>query len=94
MGSSPRHDTVSAIRCLQVNELKVVMLTGDNEHNAAAIAREVGIEEFRSGLLPEDKHAEIERLQAAGEKVGMVGDGSTTPWPWPTRASPSARAPK
>lgn len=70
-----RHDTVAAIKRLQADGLKVVMLTGDNEHTAAAIAREVGIDEFRAGLLPEDKHAEIERLQAAGEKVGMVGDG-------------------
>ncbi len=70
-----RHDTVGAIKRLQADGLKVVMLTGDNEHTAAAIAREVGIDEFRAGLLPEDKHSEIERLQAAGEKVGMVGDG-------------------
>ncbi|WP_283241869.1 heavy metal translocating P-type ATPase [Halomonas sp. PGE1] len=70
-----RHDTVAAIKRLQADGLKVVMLTGDNEHTAAAIAREVGIDEFRAGLLPEDKHAEIERLQAAGETVGMVGDG-------------------
>src|SRR5690554_3251833 len=70
-----RHDTVAAIKRLQADGLKVVMLTGDNEHTAAAIAREVGIDEFRAGLLPEDKHTEIERLQAAGEKVGMVGDG-------------------
>jgi Cu+-exporting ATPase len=70
-----RHDTIAAIKRLQADGLKVVMLTGDNEHTAAAIAREVGIDEFRAGLLPEDKHAEIERLQAAGEKVGMVGDG-------------------
>nr|WP_281379298.1 copper-translocating P-type ATPase [Halomonas campaniensis] len=70
-----RHDTVEAVRRLQADGLKVVMLTGDNEHTAAAIAREVGIDEFRAGLLPEDKHAEIERLQQAGEVVGMVGDG-------------------
>jgi P-type Cu+ transporter len=70
-----RHDTIAAIKRLQADGLKVVMLTGDNEHTAAAIAREVGIDEFRAGLLPEDKHAEIERLQAAGEVVGMVGDG-------------------
>ncbi|MFO7648410.1 heavy metal translocating P-type ATPase [Halomonas campaniensis] len=70
-----RHDTVEAVSRLQADGLKVVMLTGDNEHTAAAIAREVGIDEFRAGLLPEDKHAEIERLQQAGEVVGMVGDG-------------------
>ncbi|MFC2992194.1 heavy metal translocating P-type ATPase [Halomonas tibetensis] len=70
-----RHDTIAAIKRLQADGLKVVMLTGDNKHTAAAIANEVGIDEFRAGLLPEDKHAEIERLQKAGERVGMVGDG-------------------
>ncbi|WP_282039841.1 heavy metal translocating P-type ATPase [Halomonas alimentaria] len=70
-----RHDTVAAVKRLQADGLKVVMLTGDNEHTASAIAREVGIDDFRAGLLPEDKHAEIERLQGEGEVVGMVGDG-------------------
>ncbi|UXZ54537.1 heavy metal translocating P-type ATPase [Halomonas sp. 7T] len=70
-----RRDTKTAIARLQRDGLKVVMLTGDNPHTAAAIAREVGIDEYRAGLLPEDKHAEIERLQKAGEVVGMVGDG-------------------
>ncbi|UYO75624.1 heavy metal translocating P-type ATPase [Halomonas qinghailakensis] len=70
-----RDDTKAAIKRLQNDGLKVVMLTGDNQHTAAAIAREVGIDDYRAGLLPEDKHAEIERLQQAGEVVGMVGDG-------------------
>ncbi|HDZ49008.1 MAG TPA: heavy metal translocating P-type ATPase [Halomonas sp.] len=70
-----RHDTAAAIKRLQKDGLTIVMLTGDNEHTAAAIAREVGITEYRAGLLPEDKHAEIERRQQAGEIVGMVGDG-------------------
>jgi len=70
-----RHDTIDAVKRLQADGLKVVMLTGDNAHTARAIAREVGIDDFRAGLLPEDKHAEIERLQRAGEVVGMVGDG-------------------
>ncbi|WP_455429262.1 heavy metal translocating P-type ATPase [Halomonas faecis] len=70
-----RHDTIEAVRRLQTDGLKVVMLTGDNVHTAAAIAREVGIDDYRAGLKPEDKHAEIERLQNAGEVVGMVGDG-------------------
>ncbi|MCE8020718.1 heavy metal translocating P-type ATPase [Halomonas sp. MCCC 1A11036] len=70
-----RADTLEAIQRLQADGLRVVMLTGDNEHTAAAIAREVGIDDFRTELLPEDKHAEIERLQQAGEVVGMVGDG-------------------
>nr|WP_225809919.1 heavy metal translocating P-type ATPase [Halomonas lysinitropha] len=70
-----RHDTIAAVKRLQADGLKVVMLTGDNAHTAGAIAREVGIDDFRAGLLPEDKHAEIERLQREGEIVGMVGDG-------------------
>ena len=70
-----REDTKSAIERLQNDGLKVVMLTGDNKHTAAAIASEVGIDDYRAGLLPEDKHAEIERLQKEGEVVGMVGDG-------------------
>ncbi|WP_035536925.1 heavy metal translocating P-type ATPase [Halomonas alkaliantarctica] len=70
-----RDDTKAAIKRLQNDGLKVVMLTGDNQHTAAAIAREVGIDDYRAGLLPEDKHSEIERLQKEGEIVGMVGDG-------------------
>ncbi|SFT78499.1 heavy metal translocating P-type ATPase [Halomonas saccharevitans] len=70
-----RHDTREAVKRLQADGLTVVMLTGDNEHTAAAIAREVGIDDFRAGLLPEDKLDEISRRQAQGEVVGMVGDG-------------------
>ncbi|MFD2192323.1 heavy metal translocating P-type ATPase [Pistricoccus aurantiacus] len=68
-------DTRAAIQRLQQDGLKIVMLTGDNPHTAAAIAEEVGIDDYRAELMPEDKHAEIERLQANGETVGMVGDG-------------------
>ncbi|MGC3872665.1 heavy metal translocating P-type ATPase [Halomonas sp. GXIMD04776] len=70
-----RSDTVAAVKRLQEDGLRIVMLTGDNAHTAAAIAREVGIDDYRAELMPEDKHAEIERRQANGEVVGMVGDG-------------------
>ncbi|QJQ94602.1 MULTISPECIES: heavy metal translocating P-type ATPase [Halomonadaceae] len=70
-----RADSLAAVKRLQGDGLRVVMLTGDNAHTAAAIAREVGIDDYRAGLMPEEKHAEIERRQAAGEIVGMVGDG-------------------
>jgi Cu+-exporting ATPase len=70
-----RHDTIAAIKRLQKDGLTIVMLTGDNEHTAKAIAQEVGIDAYRAALLPEDKHAEIERRQKTGEIVGMVGDG-------------------
>ncbi|WP_271910917.1 heavy metal translocating P-type ATPase [Vreelandella alkaliphila] len=70
-----RADAAAAVKRLQEDGLTVVMLTGDNEHTAAAVAREVGISEFRAGMTPDDKHVEIERRQQAGEVVGMVGDG-------------------
>ncbi|MFG6138347.1 heavy metal translocating P-type ATPase [Halomonas sp. B23F22_10] len=70
-----RADARAAVARLRDEGLTLVMLTGDNEHTARAIADEVGIDEVRAGLLPEDKHAEIERRQADGEVVGMVGDG-------------------
>ncbi|WP_303164683.1 cation-translocating P-type ATPase [Corynebacterium sp.] len=54
---------------------KVVMLTGDAQRVAEAVAREVGIDEVHAGLLPEDKQAVIEKLQEDGYTVGMVGDG-------------------
>jgi Cd2+/Zn2+-exporting ATPase len=54
---------------------KTILLTGDNERAARAIARQVGIDEWRAGLLPEEKLDVIRELQQAGVKVAMVGDG-------------------
>lgn len=53
----------------------IVMLTGDNEVAAARIAAQAGITEFEANLLPEDKHAYVERLREQGRRVVMVGDG-------------------
>ncbi len=55
--------------------VRTMMLTGDNQHTAEAIARSVGIDEVRAGLLPEDKLSVIESFQGNGGTVGMVGDG-------------------
>jgi Cu+-exporting ATPase len=55
--------------------LRVIMLTGDNERSAAAVAAATGITEFRAGARPEDKLALVRALQAEGLAVAMVGDG-------------------
>ena len=54
---------------------KVVMMTGDSERTAAAIAKRVGVDEYYSEVLPEDKARFVEREKAAGRKVIMIGDG-------------------
>jgi Cd2+/Zn2+-exporting ATPase len=55
--------------------LRTVMLTGDRRHTAEAVAKELGLDEVRAGLSPEDKVAAIQSLRADGSKVAMVGDG-------------------
>ena len=72
-------DTVKASSVEAIGELKrlgiqTVMLTGDNVHTARRIADEVGVDQFQSDLLPEDKLAAVARLEK-GRTVGMVGDG-------------------
>lgn len=70
-----RGTSIEAMRQLKQLGVKTVMLTGDNEHTAAVIAKEVGVDEFRANLLPGDKLEMIEKLEGGGAKVGMVGDG-------------------
>jgi Cd2+/Zn2+-exporting ATPase len=55
--------------------IRTVMLTGDRRHTAEAVAKELGLDEVRAGLSPEDKVAAIQALRAGGAKVAMVGDG-------------------
>ena len=66
--------SAAAIAELRAMGIRTVMLTGDNERTAAAIQRQVGVDEVVAGVLPQGKEAEIRRLQQQG-KVAMVGDG-------------------
>ena len=70
-----KEDSVEAIRVMQEVGLEVIMLTGDNERTAQAIARQVGITRVLAEVLPEDKASAVHRLKAGNKKVGMVGDG-------------------
>ncbi len=65
----------SAVSALQHMKIEVVMLTGDNQATAEAIAREVGIKRVFAQVRPEQKSAKIKELQAEGKIVAMVGDG-------------------
>ena len=68
-------ESKDAIQSLHKQNLKVVMLTGDNSRTAQAIASEVSIDEVVAEVRPEDKSSRIKELQVKGKKVGMVGDG-------------------
>ena len=70
-----KEDSVSAIKRLQANGIRVVMLTGDNSATAHAVAKKVGINEVFADVMPEDKANKVAELQAQGEIVGMTGDG-------------------
>lgn len=70
-----KKNSIGAISKLKQLGIKVVMLTGDNERTAQAIAQHVGIEHVIAEVLPEEKALEIQKLKQSGEKVAMVGDG-------------------
>jgi Cu+-exporting ATPase len=67
--------SVDAVSRLRGMGLEVIMLTGDDQRTAAAIAAEVGIDRVVANVLPEQKAAQVKTLQAEGKKVAMVGDG-------------------
>jgi len=74
--SDPLADgSAEAVAQLRRLGMQPIMLTGDNERTAGAIAAAAGIDQFEAGLLPDEKLAHIRRLQEAGHRVVMVGDG-------------------
>ena len=71
-----REEAGEMVRMLKAEGIsKVVMMTGDSERTAASIAKRVGVDEYYSEVLPEDKAGFIEREKASGRKVIMIGDG-------------------
>lgn len=70
-----RAEAAETVRALQQFGLEVVMITGDNEGTAKAVAAELGLSRYHAGVLPEDKLKEIKKLEERYGKVAMVGDG-------------------
>ena len=70
-----REEAAGVIEALHARGKKVVMLTGDDERTAAAVAKRLGIDAWRAQVLPSDKADEVLRLKDAGAKVLMIGDG-------------------
>ncbi len=70
-----RPESREAVKELARMEIRVLMLTGDNESTGQAIAEELGIPEFYANMLPEDKVAMLRRLKKEGRRVAVVGDG-------------------
>lgn len=66
-------DTINELKTLGIEDF--IMLTGDNEYTAQAICDEVGINKFKSNLLPQEKLDYIKELQSSGKHVAMIGDG-------------------
>jgi Cd2+/Zn2+-exporting ATPase len=70
-----RSESKSVLDALRRRGIRSIMLTGDRRHAAESVAREIGVDEVRAGLSPEDKVTAIQAMRAAGLRVAMVGDG-------------------
>jgi Cu+-exporting ATPase len=70
-----KESTPDAIRALQAEGIRIVMLTGDSHTTAAAVAKQLGLDDFVADVLPAQKGAAIKKLQVEGKVVAMAGDG-------------------
>ena len=70
-----KESTVAVLKSLKADGLRLIMLTGDNEATARAVAKSIGLDEVRAGILPDGKADVIEELIRQGRKVAMAGDG-------------------
>jgi Cu+-exporting ATPase len=70
-----KETTPQAIKALHDEGLRIVMLTGDSETTAKAVAKKLGIDEVIAGVLPDQKADKVKQLQKEGRKVAMAGDG-------------------
>ncbi len=70
-----KETTPAAVKALHNLGLKVIMLTGDHQATAAAVASQLGLDNFEAGVKPQDKHDRIEALKREGRRVAMAGDG-------------------
>jgi len=70
-----KESTPGAIRDLHADRLRIVMLTGDNQTTAQAVAGKLGIDEVHAGVMPQDKGAIVRQLRSEGRVVAMAGDG-------------------
>lgn len=75
LGDRIKPNTIEFIKELKARNITPIMLTGDNKEAAAIMAKQMGIDEFKAELLPEDKHQVIKQLELDGHHVMMVGDG-------------------
>ena len=75
LGDQIKPEAKAFIKALKEREIEPVMLTGDNEHAAASVAKYLGLDRYYAELLPEDKEAIVAKLTGEGKKVAMVGDG-------------------
>jgi len=70
-----KDSTPDAVAALHRLGLKIIMLTGDNERTARAVAQQLNIDEVQAGVKPQDKHERVMALKTAGHVVAMAGDG-------------------